>query len=120
MLKGQESNAFWISYLGRPLADHSVYQKICKITERELGRRLTPHLFRNCLASSQAIEDPDHVRAAAPILGHADFRTTERFYIQAETIRAGRNFQAAITGLRKRLKAEHRKRKPRLPEGARS
>ena len=39
-----------------------------------------PHLFRDAVATSIALDDPEHVRSAAPVLGHASFASTERDY----------------------------------------
>jgi integrase/recombinase XerD len=47
-----------------------------------------------------ALEDPEYVRMAATILGHASFATTERHYNQARSVEAARHFQAVIGNLR--------------------
>ena len=44
---------------------------------------ISPHLFRDCAATSVAIEDPEHVRIAAAILGHHSLATTQRYYDQS-------------------------------------
>jgi len=50
---------------------------------------INPHLFRDCAATTIADEDPNRVRMSAPVLGHTDFRTTEAYYIAANTRVAG-------------------------------
>ena len=47
-----------------------------------------------------ALEDPEYVRMAATILGHASFATTERHYNQARSVEAALHFQGAIGNLR--------------------
>lgn len=58
------------------------------------------HLFRDCAATSIALEDPEHVRIAAQILGHRSFATTEKYYRLARAADASRAYQAAIEALR--------------------
>jgi hypothetical protein len=45
-----------------------------------------------------AIADPQHIRAAAPLLGHRSFGTTERNYIQAKGFEAQRKFLSVVFG----------------------
>ena len=54
-------------------------------TQARFGWVVNVHLFRDCAATSIAAEDPDHVRMAAQLLGHASLQTTERYYIAANT-----------------------------------
>lgn len=49
-----------------------------------------------------AVEDPQHVRLVSPLLGHRDQSTAERFYQQATTLEAHRDFTEALAGLTKR------------------
>ena len=51
-------------------------------------------------ATPIALEDPEYVRMAATILGHASFATTERHYNQARSVEAAQHFQGAIGYLR--------------------
>ena len=83
------------------MSKDGIYYRITKLTLRHLGRSIHPHLFRDCAATSLAIEDPRHVRIAASLLGHRRFRTTERFYIQARNIEASRIMQKFLLSLRR-------------------
>ena len=78
----------------------AIHKMICRITQAAFGRPVNPHLFRDCAATSIALEDPEHVRMAATILGHASFATTERHYNQARSVEAARHFQGVIGNLR--------------------
>ena len=51
-------------------------------------------------ATSLAIEDPLHVRAAAPILSHAALGTTERHYRQATALQAQRALTVVVARVR--------------------
>ena len=57
-------------------------QKLLKRhTTKRFGFAISAHLFRDCVATTLANEDPTHARYAAILLGHHGLRTTERHYI---------------------------------------
>lgn len=77
------------------------------------GRIINPHLFRDCAATSITNEAPEHVRIAAPVLGHATQQTTDRHYIIANTRREVSRYQEIVLALRRRgTRQEYR---PTLP-----
>jgi integrase/recombinase XerD len=100
LLRGYVSDAFWVSTYRAALSEQSIYTKICAATEEELGVRLSPHLFRDALATGIATDDPEHIRMASRLLGHADQRTTERHYIHAQAITASRRYNEVVLPLR--------------------
>ncbi len=65
-------------------------------TRRELGRAVDPHLFRKLIPTELAIHDPEHVGVAQAMLGHADYRTTERAYNMARALDAARRYQLVL------------------------
>ena len=87
-----------------------MYYAITRTTERMFGKPINPHLFRDCAATFVALEDPEHVRLTAPLLGHIDPRATERHYIQANQIVAGRRIRKSISEMRSRLATKQRTR----------
>jgi integrase/recombinase XerD len=93
-------NALWVSQDGSPLGDRSTYQQLVARTRAAFGHPVNPHLFRDCVATSIAIEDPDHVRIAARLLGHRSLATTERYYNQARSVDAVRRHQELVIGIR--------------------
>ena len=96
LLGGNSVAQLWITKLGNPLRAHAVRTRICKWTKQAFGTAITPHLFRDCAATSLAVEDPVHVRLAAPLLGHRTLATTERHYNQASALEAHRHYHAHI------------------------
>ena len=70
LLGAGSSQRLWLSVTGRPLSGMTLYTIVCGITRRCFGHEITPHLFRDCLATDIAIHDPDRVRMAATLLGH--------------------------------------------------
>jgi integrase len=100
LLRGHVSDAFWVSTYRGPLSEQSIYTKICAATEEELGIRLTPHLFRDALATGVATDDPERVGMVPQLLGHADPRTAERHYIHAKAIAASRRYNGIVAPIR--------------------
>ena len=103
ILLGDRTHDFlWVTRSGTPLADSSFYIRLRKVTERERGIPITPHLFRDCAMTSVAIDDPVHIRIMQPLLGHSTMATSEQHYNQATAIDAGRQYQAMIERRRRR------------------
>lgn len=112
LLQGRESPRLWVTRYGVPMRDKAVYAAVTRETERALGQAINPHLFRDCAATFVAHEDPEHIGIAAPILGHVDPRVTERHYIQANQIAAGRRIRQSVTALRESLSPSASRRAP--------
>lgn len=103
LLQGKDDDHLWITQYGQPMTNKSAHSAITKTTESAFGTPINPHLFRDCAATFVAVNDPKHVGIAAPILGHTDPRTTERHYIQANALEAGRRLRQSVDTLRKAL-----------------
>jgi integrase len=96
-----ECTALWLNSKGGPLARQSVYCRIISATRRLFGQPINPHAFRACAATSLVDAVPEKARLAAPLLGHRYFQTTERYYVRASQIEAGRQVAAALKSLRR-------------------
>jgi integrase len=94
-----DCTALWLNGEGGTLAPHSVYCRITCTTRRLLGQSINPHAFRTCAATSLVDAMPEKARLAAPLLGHRYFQTTERYYIRASQIEAGRQVAAVLKAL---------------------
>ena len=102
------SNRLWISRFGTPLTEKTIYYHVTNRTKEAFGHPISPHLFRDCAATSVAIEDPDHVRIAANILGHHSLATTQRYYDQSRMLAASRSYQSALGEIRKTARQQSR------------
>jgi integrase len=80
----------------------AIYERVIINTGAALGQRINPHLFRDCAATSLAIDDPVHIGIASRLLGHRSLSTTERYYNQARAVEACRQSQALLISLRQR------------------
>lgn len=108
LLGANKSTRLWINYKGEPLS--KIYNQICETTEKAFGKPINPHLFRDCAVTTVALEDPEHIGIAAPILGHTDSRTTEEHYIQANAIVAGRRLRQSVDQLKEKYRPRRRDR----------
>jgi integrase len=96
---GTVSAALWLSTCGTAMST-GIYQCIVARTREGLGQPINPHLFRDCAATSIAIDDPAHIGIATRLLGHRTGSTTERFYNQARSLEASRRMQKFLLARR--------------------
>ena len=89
-------DALWVSSHGSPMTQMALYDQIRQRAEEGLGKAVNPHLFRDAAATTLAVEDPQHVRLATPLLGHRNPGTTERHYQQAQALEAHREFVGVV------------------------
>jgi integrase len=75
----------------------AIYDRIRAQTRKAFGKAMNPHLFRDAAATTLAIADPEHVRIAAPVLGHRQLNTTERYYQQATGLEAHRQYTKTLS-----------------------
>lgn len=94
--------ALWIARGGSPLSSQEIYHCITVRTREALGRPINPHLFRDCAATSIAIDDPGHIGIAWRLLAHRTPKTTEEYYNQARSVEASRRLQDFLLYLRER------------------
>jgi integrase len=90
----------WVTRDGTAVSVGAQQKALAQRTRARFGRVVNVHLFRDCAATSIAAEDPDHVRLAAQLLGHASLHTTERYYIAANTRSALRRHHDRIREIR--------------------
>jgi site-specific recombinase XerC len=88
--------SLWVSEIGTPLHPPCITERIKKHTQAAFGRHLWVHLFRDCAATTIAIEDPRHVRSIKNILGHSKLTTSEKHYNQARSLEASRRYQQIL------------------------
>jgi len=94
----------WISDDGKPLTPHSITLRICEQTRQAFGKSISPHLARDCAATTVAIELPQQMWIAAPVLGDRSLSTVEDHYNQAGCIDASRRVAQTFRLVRENLK----------------
>jgi site-specific recombinase XerD len=106
LLDGNHDDHLWVSIRKTPLSKQGIYGNICSLTERLFNKHINPHLLRDCAASAMATDDPEHILAAARILGHASLQTTNRHYNQSQMTAAGDILHEVLADLRSTPKSE--------------
>jgi len=112
LLQGGQSDDLWIHQFGRPYQWSSLAQRIPILTRRLVGVAISPHLFRDCAATTIATDDPEHVLSIAPLLGHATLRTAEMHYNHAQALEANRRFQVSVRQMRRTCLPLRRREEP--------
>ena len=90
------TDALWVSETGTAWESGALSRRIANLTQVRLNRRIPPHWFRDVAATTIAVEAPRNIADAHLVLGHASPMTTQKHYIQAQSLQAGAKFQAAM------------------------
>lgn len=91
-----EGDALWLSCWWQGQSETSCRQQVCHWTALEFGTPVSPHRFRECLATSLAVHDPDEVQIAHIILGN-DYATMQDHYNMARAVDAARHYHATLS-----------------------
>lgn len=92
----------WPASEGRPMAGNTIYSRVTKRTRELFGVAINPHAFRSIAATFLAENSPEDALHARALLGHRQPETTERYYIRASQLEAGRKVSTALGAIRKR------------------
>jgi integrase len=92
----------WVSTHGSPMTQMALYDRVTERTCTAFGEPISPHRFRDILASTIASHAPEHIHAAAPLLGHASLKTTEKYYRVAQAQEGQKRYVATIDGMRRK------------------
>lgn len=104
LLGARQSDFLWVHERGPSYQVGALASRVSILTQRLLAVRISPHLFRDCAATTIATDDPEHVLIIAPLLGHATLRTAENHYNHARSLDANRQFQNGIRRLRRQAR----------------
>lgn len=105
----------WLGQGGTPLTPGGLQKAVARHTRRRFGRVINAHLFRDCVATTLAAQDPNHVRYVADLLGHAELRTAEQSYILPSSRIAFSRYHDQLAALRKAARQRCRDRVDNTP-----
>ncbi len=97
---GASHDWLWVTDKGNPHTSCALSHRIGNVTEALTGVRVPPHFFRDALATTLVRASPEAARLIRAILGHADYRTSERHYVHAQGIEDRRSFTALVSRLK--------------------
>ena len=70
-------------------------------TREAFGKSICPHLFRDIAVTELVDVAPEEIGIAPDLLGHADLKTTQKYYIQAVGMQAHARVQEVIANRRR-------------------
>ena len=109
------TDAFWMSRVG-PMSKQGVRTAIEISTEKTVGIAISPHIFRDCAATTVAFLAPTEVHIIMSILCHTSLRTSQKHYIHATSIMAGNQHQEMIANMRREFRNRTRASRRWIPE----
>jgi integrase/recombinase XerD len=98
---GAAGDSLWVSRDSGPLTAAGAHFVIVRETKIAFGHSVNPHMFRDCAATTVAIDDPEHAFAIAAILGHSSMITSEKYYNQARMLEAGTAYHQVLENARR-------------------
>jgi integrase len=84
-----------VSWHGGQLSRNAINHAIKKRTKLAFGESVFPHAFRHSAATSLALDRPDLIRIATPLLQHQS-ATSRELYVLADEFEASRKFGEAL------------------------
>jgi integrase len=88
----------WASREWCPMLGTTISQIVARRTNAKFGFSVSPHRFRHAAATFWSERDPENILATKDLLGHSSFRTTDKYYIAAQSRLAGRALEQALSG----------------------
>lgn len=102
LLREHRNEALWISLKGEPMGRAAIYERVCLVTEEEVGVRINPHAFRAIVATGVAIAQPEDVSITPFLLDHRTERTATEHYNLAESLTASTQYLQRLEARRAR------------------
>jgi hypothetical protein len=93
----QTHGRLWVDIYDKRMEESTLREFIKRYTREEVGTAIWPRLFRDCLLTSVAVDQPDLMRISATLLGHPSSRTGEKHYNQARMLDDSRRYGTAIS-----------------------
>jgi integrase/recombinase XerC len=93
------SRALWLTEQGGAISDTHAHLRITRHTAQAFGRSVSPHLFRDALATTIALSRPDKIGIVTPLLGHRSLATAQRAYNLASMAAAAAAWHEALEQL---------------------
>ena len=100
-----DGDALWVSSKSQRESAITIRHQLCKWTAKAFGLPITPHLFRDCAATSLAIHSPEEVQIAHLILGNT-YAVMQKHYNLARVVEAACTYHGALERLRTTLAVE--------------
>jgi integrase/recombinase XerD len=74
------SRAVWLTREGTAISPNHLHRRITRHTGAAFARPVSPHGFRDAVATTVALTAPERIGIVTPLLGHRSIRTAQRHY----------------------------------------
>jgi integrase len=95
------SKALWLSHHGDPLRYAAVADLVPTTTERIVGKKVSPHLFRTAGVTTLATHAGDQPHAGGALLHHRPGPVTQEHYNRASSMTAAKAYSALTRTFRR-------------------
>lgn len=102
------SGFLWLNRFGLPMSSAAIWCQTKLRTKAAFGKGIWPHLFRDCAVTELVDMAPQDIGMAPDLLGHRDFATTKKHYLQACGVLAHTRVQEMIVERRRRARQHPR------------
>jgi integrase/recombinase XerD len=100
------------------MSSRAIRRQIERYTRQAFGKPIWPHLFRHYAVTELVDSAPDEIAIAPDLLGHADLKTTQKYYVLAEGMTAHVRVQEVIAARAARRSTSWLNLLTAQPEGA--
>jgi site-specific recombinase XerD len=80
LLNGQDPQTLFTSSRGKSLCQGGMYALVCDLTMRHVGKKVSPHVFRDIFAYHWLEQHPEDYLTLSKILWHTNIQTTLQTY----------------------------------------
>jgi site-specific recombinase XerD len=94
------SRALWLAAEGTVLSAKHIAVRVVRHTRAAFGKGLSPHRFRDALATTVAVRRPGQIGIVTPLLGHGSVATAQKHYNRAGMTSAAREWHKVLEGMR--------------------
>ncbi len=102
--ENRSAGRLWLRFTYGVWEKAAIGRHISRLTERGLGNRITPHLFRHVAATTIAVTEGADAGVIRPLLGHVSDLTAQRYYILAGQIEAAKLYHKTLREIKKQEK----------------
>jgi integrase len=91
-----DCGALWLTWTGEPLRAGSLSAAVTQALAKRCGKNFSFHMFRHSAATFIENVAPERSLMAAAVLHHAEFCTTQEYYIRGQRTAAMRTYQSCV------------------------
>jgi site-specific recombinase XerC len=100
------SRVLWLAAEGTALSAKHLHVRVVRHTRAAFGKGLSPHRFRDALATTIAVQRPELIGIVTPLLGHSTVATAQKHYNRAGMTSAADAWHQVLEAMKERRAGE--------------